>query len=300
MKTQHFLCCLALLAVCFTACKKDKEGPEIPTPVAVTGVTLNYEELTLVSGDTITLIATVKPDNADNKSVIWTSGNPEVVTVNDNGFVTALSEGIATIVVTTVDGNISANCTVKVSRHEIPVTDVTLNYEELSLIPGDTVTLIATVQPDNADNKTVTWTSSNLAVATVTDDGLVEAIADGKTIITVSTKDGNKTATCVVTVDYRTNWVGSYDCEEIRTNKVYQTIIDVTAKEDSILYFFIRRWGSGGDAKVNIDGIFEEYFYSGVFRGSFIGDSLNIHYFEQEGQGGPVHSAVFKGIKIKQ
>ena len=238
MKTQHFFYSLLVLAICFTACKKDKEGPEIPTPVAVTGVTLNYEELTLVSGDTITLIATVKPDDADNKSVIWTSGNPEVATVNDNGFVTALSEGIATIVVTAVDGNISANCKVKVSRHEISVTDITLNHEALTLAPKDTITLIATVQPDDADNKNVTWTSSNPAMATVNNDGLVTAIANGEAIITASTQDGSKKTTCIVNVDYRNKWIGDWDFTTIDYNQYcyYEDSLVIIQNTDTIYF----------------------------------------------------------------
>ena len=88
-----------------------------------------------------------------------------------------------------------------------------LNDKELLLAPNDTVTLIATVQPDDATNKTITWTSSNPAVATVTGNGLVTAIADGKTTITATAQDGGKKATCEVTVDYRSQWVGEWDFE---------------------------------------------------------------------------------------
>ena len=116
MKTKHFLCCLALLAVCFTACKPDKEEPELPIeiPILVTGVTLNYEELTLIPGDTITLIAIVQPDDTDDKTVTWKSSNTEVVTVDDKGWVTAITNGEATITATTQDGSKKATCVVTV------------------------------------------------------------------------------------------------------------------------------------------------------------------------------------------
>ena len=190
MKAQHFLCCLAIIVVCFTACKKDKD-------ISVTGITLNKNKLALMPGDTETLIATVQPDNATNKSVIWTSSNPAVATVSHEGMVTAVATGEATITATIQDGDKTAACMVTV---EIPVTGVILNYEELMLIPGDTVTLIAIVQPDDADNKSITWTSSNPVVATVNDNGLITAIIDGETTITATTQDGNKTATCLITV----------------------------------------------------------------------------------------------------
>ena len=81
-----------------------------------------------------------------------------------------------------------------------PVTDVTLSKAELTLLVGKTESLVATVQPDNADNKAVTWTSSNPAVASVLPSGLVTALSKGSTTIQVSTQDGNKTASCIVTV----------------------------------------------------------------------------------------------------
>jgi len=199
MKLQHFFYGLLTLAVLFTACKKD---------IPVADITLNYEELTLISGDTIMLIATVQPNDATNKTVIWTSSNSAVATVNSEGMVTAIAIGEATITATIQDGNKTATCSVSVG---IPVTGITLNYEELTLIPGDTLTLIATVQPDDATNKTVTWTSSNPEVATVNEEGLITAVANGEVTIIATTRDGDKIATCAVTVDYRSQWVGDWE-----------------------------------------------------------------------------------------
>ena len=99
----------------------------------------------------------------------------------------------------------------------ILVTDIGLNTDKLILAPGDTATIMATVQPEHATNKTVTWESSNPAVATVTNDGLVTAITNGKATITATTQDGGKTVTCNVTVDYRVQWVGNWDFEVIRS-----------------------------------------------------------------------------------
>ena len=93
----------------------------------------------------------------------------------------------------------------------VKVTDITLNKKELILVPGDTETLIATVLPANANHKEIIWKSSNTTVAAVTDNGLVTAIANGKTTITSTTKDGKKTVSCAVNVDYRNRWVGDWD-----------------------------------------------------------------------------------------
>jgi len=115
MKTQHFIIVLAAVAILFTACKPDKEEPEIPIPV--TGITLNYAELTLIPKDTITLIAAVQPDNADNKTVTWTSSNPAVAIVNNNGFVETLTKGKTTITATTQDGDKKATCMITVKDY---------------------------------------------------------------------------------------------------------------------------------------------------------------------------------------
>ena len=113
MKPQHLIYCLAVMAVLFTACKKDKDKEE-EQEISVTGVTLNQTELTLLPGDTVTLIATVEPDNATNKTVTWTSSNPNVATVNEGGVVTAVANGNATITTTTQDGNQTTTCVINV------------------------------------------------------------------------------------------------------------------------------------------------------------------------------------------
>ena len=104
------------------------------------------------------------------------------------------------ITVTTTDGGKTATCTVTVTNPAVPVQSVSLNKTELSLNVGESVTLTATVLPDNADNKAVTWSSSDAAVATVDSNGKVSAVAAGSAVITVKTTDGEKTATCTVTV----------------------------------------------------------------------------------------------------
>ena len=172
--------------------------------IPVTGIRLNQASATLNSKDqTIQLSATVTPDDATDKSLTWSSSNPSVATVDANGLVTAVSSGRTTITATTADGsNKTATCAVTVNI-SVPVTGITLNQTTASLTSrGQTLQLTATVTPDNATNKSVTWSSSNTAVATVSSTGLVTAVSNGTATITAKAADGsNKTATCAVTVN---------------------------------------------------------------------------------------------------
>ena len=169
----------------------------------VTGVTLDPTSLSLFTGDTATLTATVEPENATNKNVTWSSDDTSVATVDATGKVTAVSAGTATITVTTVDQSKTATCEVTVAAATVPVTGVTLSQNEAHLYYNrtpNTLTLTATVAPDNATNKAVTWTSSNPSVATV-ENGVVTAAARGTAVITATAADGSgASASCTVTV----------------------------------------------------------------------------------------------------
>ena len=181
-----------------------------PASVPVTGVTLDKTTLELFTGGSATLTATVQPDDATKKNVTWSSNNADVATVDANGLVTAVSAGTATITVTTEDGNKTASCTVTVT---VPVTGVTLSQTQASLYYNrtpSTLTLTATVTPDNATNKDVTWTSSNPSAATVNQNGVVTAVAPGTAVITATAADGNgANATCTVTVSRYSSGGGS-------------------------------------------------------------------------------------------
>ena len=168
--------------------------------VNVTEVTLDKTELTLTEGETETLTATVRPDNADNRKVTWSSDKTDVATVDGDGRVTAVKAGVATVTVTTEDGGKTASCKVTVKAKAVNVTEVTLDRTELTLTEGETGTLTATVKPDNADNRKVTWISDKTDVATVDGAGKVTAVKAGEAVVTVTTEDGGKTATCKVTV----------------------------------------------------------------------------------------------------
>src|SRR5579862_4958918 len=174
--------------------------PSSTTTVAVTGVSLDHPTLSLATGGAAaTLTATVNPSNATNKAVTWTTSNAAVATVS-SGMVTAVGAGSATITVTTVDGAKTAGCAVAVAAPTVSVSGVSLDQSTLSLAAGvATSTLTAMVSPANATNKSVSWSTSDAAVAAVT-DGVVTPVGVGSAMITVTTVDGAKTATCAVTV----------------------------------------------------------------------------------------------------
>jgi len=165
----------------------------------VTDVSLDPTEAQMHIGETLQLEETVIPKNADNQNVTWTSSNEAVASVDEDGLVTAEDAGTAIITVTTEDGGKTAQCTITVLK--IPVTGVSLNHTTAELRVKKTLQLTETVTPENADNKDVTWSSSNEAVASVNENGLVTAKNAGTATITVTTEDGGKTAECAITVE---------------------------------------------------------------------------------------------------
>jgi len=186
-----------------TACAGGKIGSCTVTVskgfVAITSIELNKTVLSLVEDEEFLLEATIKPDDATDKTVTWNSSDKSVATVDQNGKVKGIKEGEAKITVKA--GEITAECAVAVSEKKIPVTMVMLNKESLPMIVGDEYQLIATVVPDNATDKTVQWSSNNTEVATVdSETGLVKAIKEGDAKV-VAYADG-QTATCTVHVDY--------------------------------------------------------------------------------------------------
>lgn len=170
-------------------------------PNVVKAVRLNKTEIDLKVGQSETLQASISPSTASLSSLKWHSAIPSVASVNQNGQVTAVSEGTSIISVSSEDGKELATCTVHVSFQH--VESISLNSTEQTLYVGKQVTLIATASPSDASDKSVTWTSSNPSVASVSSTGEVTGIANGTATITATTTDGGKTATCSITVaDY--------------------------------------------------------------------------------------------------
>ena len=199
----NVLAALALLLAC-------NKQPETPETIAVTGIMLNPTSVELTEGESVTITATVSPSDATNKNVQWSSSNPDIQV--SNGTVTTsfkpgaattsvggrLVLGKGTITATTEDGGKKATCEITVFAKINAVSGITLSEDYLFLEKGQSYQIKATVQPDDATDKTVQWESSDASVATVDQNGTVNAIGSGKTNITASA--GGKSATCAVTV----------------------------------------------------------------------------------------------------
>ena len=170
------------------------------TTVAVTGVSIP-SSLSLTAGETSRLAATVTPFNATNKTVTWKSSNASVASVDANGNVRAVSAGSAVITATTEDGGKTAACTVTVQPAVISVTGVSLP-SSLTMNYKSDARLTAAVEPSNATNPAVSWTSSDKKVVEVDASGRLTTHKSGSATITVTTADGGKTASCRVTVQY--------------------------------------------------------------------------------------------------
>ena len=170
---------------------------KVTVTIPVKGVTLNKTALTLNIGASETLTATVAPADATNKKVTWTSSDAAVASVDANGKVTGVKAGEATITVTTEDGGKTATCKVTVKPNL--VSEITL--AALAIYVGESKAITATVKPDDATNKALTWTSSDETVATVDATGKVTGKKIGTATITATAQDGSGVSgSCTVTV----------------------------------------------------------------------------------------------------
>lgn len=138
----------------------------------------------------------ITPSDTTNKNVQWTSSNNSVATVDSNGVVTSKNSG-STIITATTHNGLKTEFFIEV---ETPVTNITLNNNEINLNPGGTFKLDATVNPSNASNKNIKWISANESIATVDQSGNVTADVAGTTYISAVSADGKVIATCTVNV----------------------------------------------------------------------------------------------------
>jgi uncharacterized protein YjdB len=183
------------------------QGRKNPGFVAVTGITLNKTSATLAVKSWERLAATVQPANATDKKYFWFSSNPRVVSVNPSGKITGLAPGTAIIYVATRDGFKTASCSVTVgsTAGQVRVSGISLNLINTIIPVGFADTLRYKISPSNASDQDVRWSSSNSAVAAVDAFGRIEAKAVGTAVITVTTLDGAKSASCLVVVTPRVN-----------------------------------------------------------------------------------------------
>lgn len=175
----------------------------IVNSIDVTGISLSQNKYELEAGDSYQLIATISPENASNKNIIWESSNTSIATVSPEGLISALSEGSATIIAKSEENTtIIAKCSISVIP--VSVKGISLNKINISLTKNDTYQLIPHIYPDNAKNKNIIWKSSNETIAKVDNNGNINTVELGECTITATTEDGGYSATCnvkVVTLD---------------------------------------------------------------------------------------------------
>jgi len=166
----------------------------------VNSVALDKTSLTLNVGSTEALAVRVHPEKATVNEIGWSCDNTAIATVSDQGAVTAISKGSATITVTVTSKDIkrTASCAVEV---RIPISNIVISKTETTLTAGEKEKLKATIAPENADNKDLSWASSDKDVATVDADGTITTLRVGTATITASAQDGSNTAaTCELIV----------------------------------------------------------------------------------------------------
>ena len=163
----------------------------------VSSIILSDTELTMPAGTSETLYATVMPLAAFNKTVTWVSTNPKVATVDENGNVKAIKAGTTTIIAYCEDGDVTASCIVTVTNS---ATGIEMSESEVYIARNSQKQLNATVKPDTAENKNITWESKYPEIATVDSNGLVTAKMAGTTIVVATSADGEFKAYCSVKV----------------------------------------------------------------------------------------------------
>lgn len=226
--------------------------------VDVTGVELNYSSYTMEANSTFQLEAYIKPTNATNKNVIWKvqRGQTGIASVNSDGLVTAKAVGTARVLVTTEESGFTATCSITVVEKIVPVTSVSLNKSSLSIKQGKASTLVATVLPSNASNKSVIWSSSDESVAIVS-NGVITGVKEGFATITATSVDGEFTASCDITITEPTRVTGvslneaSISLKAERTATLTANILPSDAYDKSVI------WSSSNNniAQVSSEGV---------------------------------------------
>ena len=199
--------------------------------VEPTSVTLSKSSVSVKEALTTTITATVLPENASKKTVTWTSSDNSVATVS-GGTITGVSQGTAVITATTSNG-LTATCNVTVTKNNdiVKPTSISLDKTNITVLQRNSETLTATVLPANATNKTVTWSSSNESVASVS-GGVVTGVSAGTAVITAKTSNG-LTATCGVTVEANTDDLRIYFDNTASWSKPYVYLWNNTSHKNN-------------------------------------------------------------------
>ena len=208
----------------------------------ITDVTVTGPSGTLYTDTKYKFTAKITPDDTtDNRTVIWSVSDSNIAQIAKDGTLSFKKAGTVDVIATvkaTSSNTVIKKLTVTGVKRVINVSSVALDKTTVNLKKGETVKLNATVAPADADNKEVTYTSSNSAVAKVDNTGLVTALSSGEAVITVTTKDGSKTASCKVTVAKETEPLAITVTSKISGND-YTFTANATGGNKDYTYKFI-------------------------------------------------------------
>ena len=168
------------------------------TDIPVEELKLDQTEIEIAPGQTVFLDLTIIPENATKKSVVWSSSDETVASVSPDGEVHGLREGSAIITVTSESGKIQTSCRVMVRI--LHVTEIYFALSEMGVFIGDPRRITPVILPEDASDQSVSWSSSNNSIATVSSSGEVTGVSEGKAVITATTVDGGYSASCTVFV----------------------------------------------------------------------------------------------------
>ena len=244
---------------------------------AVTGVTIEPSEAELTVGSSTKLTATVLPENASNKNVVYSVEDESILSVDQDGNVTGLSLGTATVTVTTEDGGFSASAEITVMP--VRVTGVSISPKSASIALGCTVQLAASIKPSNAANKNLSWSVSDETIISVDDRGTVTGLSLGTATVTVTTEDGGFSASAEITVYYApaNTWTA------IGTNRINNNGFCGVFNGDgyAVRGIYINTQesyqglfgNSGGGSIIANLGVAESYIYGNKYVGGVVGES---------------------------
>ena len=164
--------------------------------IAVESIRLNPESMELYPEDKSQILIYVHPSNAEDYALQWETSDSKIATVDQTGMVTAHNEGSATITVTV--GGKQASCHITVLKPQVKVTSIELDKTQVEILEGDYEKVTASVSPNDAADKTITWMSSDLNIVNVSGDGIIFAVSPGNATITATS--GSVSKSCSVTV----------------------------------------------------------------------------------------------------
>lgn len=181
-----------------TAQKTTSTESSIPKNIEVTSIQIqNKDKKMLITGDSLKLTATIEPSNATDSKMTWNSSDTSIAVINENGDVEAIQEGTAVITVKSSNGK-EDSIELNIKNPDIKITNIILEETEMSINTGDIVQLNATIEPDNATNKSVEWTSSDESIVKV-EEGKIIAMSEGVADVIVTSENGIR-AICRINV----------------------------------------------------------------------------------------------------